>query len=186
MTTTSTGISTELLAPIVALNIWTFGMEVWMYSTRIPAVRKYGADMRSEATKAGKLHSLLIIIFLSSSYLLNSPSKSTLDSQNTLLTFSLLTRPPTTNSIPKHNDIRRYIHTPPIHDPPSTHPTSNSTRLTKPQEFNAKIPAPVRWKADNYNHLLEQPTQFYAIALTLALLGKYFFPPSLLASLNSF
>lgn len=29
----------------------------------------------------------------------------------------------------------------------------------------------VRWKADNYNHLLEQPTIFYAIALTLAVLG---------------
>jgi len=29
----------------------------------------------------------------------------------------------------------------------------------------------VRWKADNYNHLMEQPTLFYATALTLALLG---------------
>ncbi len=33
------------------------------------------------------------------------------------------------------------------------------------------LPAKVRWKADNYNHLMEQPTIFYAIALTLALLG---------------
>lgn len=33
------------------------------------------------------------------------------------------------------------------------------------------LPANVRWKADNYNHLFEQPTIFYAIALTLALLG---------------
>ena len=29
----------------------------------------------------------------------------------------------------------------------------------------------VQWKAHNYNHLMEQPTLFYAIALTLALLG---------------
>lgn len=36
----------------------------------------------------------------------------------------------------------------------------------------ATLPARVRWKADNYNHLLEQPTLFYAITLTLALLGK--------------
>ncbi len=28
----------------------------------------------------------------------------------------------------------------------------------------------VQWKAHNYNHLMEQPTLFYAIALTLALL----------------
>ncbi|KAE9976476.1 hypothetical protein EG328_002592 [Venturia inaequalis] len=85
-----TGISTGLLAPVVALNIWTFGMEAWMYATRIPAAEKYGADLRSEATK---------------------------------------------------------------------------------EDFNRKLPASVRWKADNYNHLHEQPTQFYALALTLALLG---------------
>jgi hypothetical protein len=29
----------------------------------------------------------------------------------------------------------------------------------------------VQWKAHNYNHLMEQPTLFYAIAITLALLG---------------
>ena len=39
------------------------------------------------------------------------------------------------------------------------------------EEFMAKIPARVRWKADNYNHLMEQPTLFYAVTLTLALLG---------------
>ena len=33
------------------------------------------------------------------------------------------------------------------------------------------LPPRVRWKADNYNHLMEQPTLFYAICLTLALLG---------------
>lgn len=33
------------------------------------------------------------------------------------------------------------------------------------------LPSNVRWKADNYNHLMEQPTIFYAIALTLAIIG---------------
>ena len=34
------------------------------------------------------------------------------------------------------------------------------------------LPARVRWKADNYNNLLEQPTLFYAIVIVLALLGQ--------------
>jgi hypothetical protein len=29
----------------------------------------------------------------------------------------------------------------------------------------------VRWKADNYDHLLQQPTLFYAVALVLGLTG---------------
>lgn len=33
------------------------------------------------------------------------------------------------------------------------------------------LPARVRWKADNYNHLMEQPTIFYAAALVLAVVG---------------
>lgn len=37
--------------------------------------------------------------------------------------------------------------------------------------FNAQLPAEVRWKADNYNHLMEQPTVFYAVALALAIAG---------------
>ncbi len=37
-------------------------------------------------------------------------------------------------------------------------------------EQMSQLPAQVRWKADNYNHLMEQPTIFYAIALTLALM----------------
>jgi hypothetical protein len=88
--TLPTTISTSLLAPVIALNVWTFTMESWMYATRIPAVTKY---------------------------------KVKLDPSNTL------------------------------------------------ESFNSQLPAHVRWKADNYNHLLEQPTQFYAVALTLALLG---------------
>jgi hypothetical protein len=38
-------------------------------------------------------------------------------------------------------------------------------------DLNAVIPPRVRWKADNYNHLHEQPTLFYAVALALALAG---------------
>ncbi|MFA0813139.1 MAPEG family protein [Microbulbifer epialgicus] len=34
----------------------------------------------------------------------------------------------------------------------------------------SKLPPRVRWKADNYNHLLEQPTVFYAIVLSLTFL----------------
>lgn len=39
-------------------------------------------------------------------------------------------------------------------------------------EQMATLPASVRWKADNYNHLFEQPTVFYAVALALAVLGQ--------------
>ncbi|KAL4890976.1 membrane-associated, eicosanoid/glutathione metabolism protein [Aspergillus ambiguus] len=36
-------------------------------------------------------------------------------------------------------------------------------------QIDLKTSPSVRWKADNFNNLLEQPTQFYAIALVLAL-----------------
>jgi hypothetical protein len=39
------------------------------------------------------------------------------------------------------------------------------------EEFHTQLPAEVRWKADNYNNLMEQPTLFYAVTLTLAMLG---------------
>ena len=79
-----------ILAPVVALVLWSFVMWAWLYATRIPAIVK------------GKI----------------------------------------------------------VFDPhrPSA-------------EFHAQLPATVRWKADNYNHLMEQPTLFYAIALTLAVAG---------------
>jgi len=38
-------------------------------------------------------------------------------------------------------------------------------------ELAAQLPAQVQWKADNYNHLMEQPTIFYAMALALAVAG---------------
>ena len=34
-----------------------------------------------------------------------------------------------------------------------------------------RLPKQVQWKADNYNHLLEHPTIFYATALALAIAG---------------
>jgi hypothetical protein len=38
-------------------------------------------------------------------------------------------------------------------------------------EQMATLPPRVRWKADNYNHLMEQPTIFYPLVLALAVLG---------------
>jgi hypothetical protein len=79
-----------ILAPVVALVLWSFVMWAWLYATRIPAVRK------------GKI----------------------------------------------------------VYDP-----------RRPAEEFHGQLPAQVRWKADNYNNLMEQPTLFYAVTLTLALLG---------------
>jgi hypothetical protein len=76
-----------ILAPLVALVLWSFVMWAWLYATRIPAVTK--------------------------------------------------------------NEI--------VYDP-----------RRPAEEFHARLPAQVRWKADNYNNLMEQPTLFYAVVLTLA------------------
>jgi hypothetical protein len=80
----------NLLAPLMALVLWTFVMCGWMYATRIPAMMR------------------LKVVY----------------------------------------DPRRPV-----------------------AEFQAQMPAAVRWKADNYNHLMEQPTLFYAVVLALAFLG---------------
>jgi hypothetical protein len=45
----------------------------------------------------------------------------------------------------------------------------------------ATLPPSVRWKADNYNHLMEAPTMFYAAALTLAIAGAGNGPAALVA-----
>ncbi len=34
------------------------------------------------------------------------------------------------------------------------------------------LPPNVCWKADNYTHLMEQPTVFYALAISLAVIGE--------------
>jgi hypothetical protein len=79
-----------ILAPVIALALWTFVMWAWLYATRIPAMAK-----------------LKIIA-----------------------------------------DPRR-----------------------PGREFTEALPHQARWVADNYNHLLEQPTLFYAVALTIAFAG---------------
>jgi hypothetical protein len=79
-----------LLAPVIALVLWTHVMWLWMYATRLPAI---------------------------------SAARMKLDPE------------------------------------------------VPPKELMNRLPARVRWKADNYNHLFEAPTLFYAVALTLAVLG---------------
>lgn len=44
-------------------------------------------------------------------------------------------------------------------------------KFPRTQDLGAALPAEVQWKADNYNHLMEQPTLFYAVALSLAMIG---------------
>ncbi|RED15429.1 MAPEG family protein [Parasphingopyxis lamellibrachiae] len=41
----------------------------------------------------------------------------------------------------------------------------------KGADLDALLPANVQWKAHNYNHLLTEPTLFYAVSLTLAMIG---------------
>lgn len=38
--------------------------------------------------------------------------------------------------------------------------------------LRAQLPENVSWKADNYNHLHEAPTLFYAVAIVLAIIGQ--------------
>jgi hypothetical protein len=83
--------TSPILAPVIALVLWSFVMWAWLYATRIPAITR------------------LKIQF----------------------------------------------------DPRRPH-----------AEFDEAIPPEVRWKADNYNHLMEQPTIFYATALALAVAGQ--------------
>jgi len=80
-----------ILAPVIALVVWTHIMWVWMYLTRIPAIRRARMPLDPYAPRGEQMNTL---------------------------------------------------------------------------------PAEVRWKADNYNHLMEQPTLFYAVALVLALVGQ--------------
>ena|SRR5579884_3881649 len=81
-----------LLGPIVALVAWTLIVQIWMYATRLPAMRRKGISLKGRVgSKGGDLDGVL-----------------------------------------------------------------------DPQ---------VQWKAHNYNHLLEQPTIFYAIVIALILMG---------------
>lgn len=80
-----------ILAPLMALVLWSFVMWAWLYATRLPVVIR--------------------------------------------------------------NPIGR--------DPNATY-----------SELQKQIPPRIRWKADNYNNLMEQPTLFYAVALVLAIIGE--------------
>jgi hypothetical protein len=83
-------IEQAILGPVVALVAWSLVMWIWMYATRLPAMR------------AAKM-------------------------------------------VPDPNAPRN--------------------------QQMSQLPARVRWKADNFNHLMEQPTLFYALAISLAVLG---------------
>ncbi|MCB1697011.1 MAG: MAPEG family protein [Halioglobus sp.] len=45
-------------------------------------------------------------------------------------------------------------------------------KYPRTQDLGAALPAAVQWKADNYNHLMEQPTIFYATVFLLVLIGE--------------
>ncbi len=82
--------NSPILAPVIALAIWTLVMWLWMYATRIPAMGAAKVDF--------------------------------------------------TPGVYTNDDLK-------------------------------KLPVKVQWQADNYNHLHEAPTVFYAVAITLALIG---------------
>ena len=44
-------------------------------------------------------------------------------------------------------------------------------RGSRGTNLDGKAPDSAQWPSHNYNHLMEQPTIFYAIALTLAMMG---------------
>ncbi len=52
---------------------------------------------------------------------------------------------------------------------------ADKSALSKPglrgNDLDGVLDDKVQWSAHNYNHLMEQPTIFYAIAISLALLG---------------
>lgn len=39
------------------------------------------------------------------------------------------------------------------------------------KDLDAVLPAEIQWKAHNYNHLLAEPTIFYAVSIVLAIIG---------------
>ena len=81
-----------ILAPVVALVAWSLVMMLWMYITRMPAMRRAGISLEGRVGSRGK-------------------------------------------------------------------------------DLDGVVDDQVQWKSHNYNHLMEQPTLFYAVALSLAILG---------------
>ena len=45
----------------------------------------------------------------------------------------------------------------------------SKVRGSKPGQLDAILPPEKQWPAHNYNHLMEQPTVFYAVAIVIAL-----------------
>jgi hypothetical protein len=84
--------NSPILAPVIALVLWTLLMMLWMYATRLPAMRAAGIDFKGLVGSKGS-------------------------------------------------------------------------------DLDKVVPAPIQWKAHNYNHLMEQPTLFYAVCLVLAIAG---------------
>lgn len=82
----------EILGPVATLALWSMVMWVWMYATRLPAMRRAKIDTAKLVGGTG-------------------------------------------------------------------------------QNLENVLPPDVQWKAHNYNHLMEQPTIFYAIAISLAIGG---------------
>src|SRR5687768_9100813 len=81
-----------IVGPVVALVAWSMVMFIWLYATRIPAMRRAGIDLKNRVGGTGRA-------------------------------------------------------------------------------LDGVVEDQVQWKAHNYNHLMEQPTLFYAVCLSLALLG---------------
>lgn len=52
----------------------------------------------------------------------------------------------------------------------SKYDVNTRPEMTK-DDMNSKIPRHRQWPADNYNHLMEQPTQFYAVVLAMNQMG---------------
>jgi hypothetical protein len=48
---------------------------------------------------------------------------------------------------------------------------STIPRGSRGKDLDGRAPDEAQWPSHNYNHLMEQPTIFYAIALTVALMG---------------
>ena len=82
--------NTAILAPVVALVAWSLVMQIWMYATRFPAMRRKGISLKGRVGGRGGV------------------------------------------------------------------------------ALEGVVEDQVMWKSHNYMHLVEQPTLFYAIALTLA------------------
>ena len=82
---------TQIITPVFVLIAWSLFMWIWMYATRIPAIRKANIKLDSQMVKGEQM---------------------------------------------------------------------------------SQLPANVRWKADNYTHLMEQPTIFYALVFALFLIDQ--------------